>query len=230
MKLFRSFMREEFKLAMNILFEAWDFFTDSYILFVKVVDAEEPCASKITDLVIPWLSCYAIATVVSIAALFIKAKMFRDQIRNRRKEFILDEEEQADRIAKLKKHTKRFVKTKRSIHSAYASMLVGLAECLPLGILQIIFSLRCGVPDAVSQISLVTTWLMLGMKLVKCTELTSMWKYRKKQRKKVSLLTSLNAAAQDGPDARVIQDTAKTPGLTTRPRPESVELSDRPTI
>ena len=31
----------------------------------------------------------------------------------------------------------RFVKTKRSIHSAYASMLVGLAECLPLGILQV---------------------------------------------------------------------------------------------
>ena len=126
---------------------------------MKVVDAEEPCASKITDLVgtpnpvnlhhwcntiltvltqkvtpawrgcmnlwqllsngsadfkqilsaqvIPWLSCYAIATVVSLAALFIKAKMFRDQIRRRRKEFILDEEEQADRIVKLKKHTKR---------------------------------------------------------------------------------------------------------------------------
>ena len=57
--------------------------------------------------VIPWLACYAIATIVSLAALFIKAKMFRNQIRRRRDEFVLDTEEQADRIVKLKKHTKR---------------------------------------------------------------------------------------------------------------------------
>ena len=56
---------------------------------------------------IPWLSCYAIATVVSLAALFLKAKMFRDQIRRRRTEFVLEEEEQVDRIVKLTKHTHR---------------------------------------------------------------------------------------------------------------------------
>ena len=31
----------------------------------------------------------------------------------------------------------RFAKTKRAIQSVYASVLVGLAECLPLGILQV---------------------------------------------------------------------------------------------
>ena len=31
----------------------------------------------------------------------------------------------------------RFVKNKRAIQSTYASMLVGVAECLPLGILQV---------------------------------------------------------------------------------------------
>ena len=56
---------------------------------------------------IPWLCCYAIATVVSVAALFLKGKMFRDQIRRRRTEFVLDDEEQSDRIVKLKNHTKR---------------------------------------------------------------------------------------------------------------------------
>ena len=61
-----------------------------------------------TAQVIPWLSCYAIATVVSLAALSLKAKMFRDQIRRRRTEFALEEEEQTDRIAKLKKHSQRF--------------------------------------------------------------------------------------------------------------------------
>ena len=48
-----------------------------------------------------------VATVVSLVALFIKVKIFRDQIRRRGKEFMLDEEEQVDRIVKLKKHTKR---------------------------------------------------------------------------------------------------------------------------
>lgn len=55
---------------------------------------------------IPWLSCYAIATVVSMAALFLKVKMFRDQLRQRRTDFLLDEE-QADRVVKLTKHTHR---------------------------------------------------------------------------------------------------------------------------
>ena len=49
-----------------------------------------------------------VATVVSLAALSLKAKMFRDQIRRRRTEFVLDDEEQTDRIVKLKKHTIRF--------------------------------------------------------------------------------------------------------------------------
>ena len=56
---------------------------------------------------IPWLSCYAIATVVSAVALVIKLKMFREQIRLRRTEFVLDDEEESDGIVKLKKHTKR---------------------------------------------------------------------------------------------------------------------------
>ena len=64
--------------------------------------------SRLSAQVIPWLSCYAIATVVSVAALFLKGKMFRDQIRRRRTEFVMDKEEQSDRMAKLKKHRKRF--------------------------------------------------------------------------------------------------------------------------
>ena len=56
---------------------------------------------------VPWLSCYAIATVVSLAALFLKLKIFRDQLRHRRTEFRLEEEEQTDRVVRLKKHTAR---------------------------------------------------------------------------------------------------------------------------
>ena len=75
-------MREEFKLAMKLLFEgllasllspfclrlvqlgisfhlfcaAWDFFTDTYVLVTKVIYANEPCKSKVAHLVIPWLT------------------------------------------------------------------------------------------------------------------------------------------------------------------------------
>ena len=34
-----------------------------------------------------------------------------------------------------------------------------------------------------------------GMKLVKCVEIPTMWKYRKKQKKKVKALRELDAAA-----------------------------------
>ena len=67
---------------------------------------------------VPWLSCYAVATVVSLAALFIKAKMFRDQLRRRRTEFALDDEEQADRIVKLKKHVKRSIQNQCAVLAA----------------------------------------------------------------------------------------------------------------
>ena len=64
---------------------------------------------QLSTQVIPWLSCYAIATVVSIVALFLKAKTFRDQVLRRRTEFVLDEEEQADRVVKLRNHIKRSI-------------------------------------------------------------------------------------------------------------------------
>ena len=95
---------------------------------MKVLGAEGECKQKVEHLVVPWLACFAIATVVSVVALCIKALIFRDQIRCRRSEFALEEEEQTDRIVKLAKHRKRFVKMKRQILLVYASMLVGIAE------------------------------------------------------------------------------------------------------
>ena len=46
-------------------------------------------------------------------------------------------------------------------------MMVGIAEGLPLGTLQILFSLRTGSPDIMGMLSLVTTWGMLGAKTAK---------------------------------------------------------------
>ena len=63
--------------------------------------------SELSAQVIPWLCCYALATVVSLAALFLKAKVFRKQILLRRAQFVLDEEEETDRATKLRKHIMR---------------------------------------------------------------------------------------------------------------------------
>ena len=65
--------------------------------------------------VIPWLVCYSVATVVSLAALFLKAKVFRDQIRRRRTEFTLDNQDKADRTVKIRKHTKRSALTQCTV-------------------------------------------------------------------------------------------------------------------
>ena len=51
---------------------------------------------------------------------------------------------------------------------------------------------------SVRMLSLITTWLMLGTKLVKCTELPTMWKYQSKQKKKVRVLEAFGAAARYG--------------------------------
>ena len=110
---------------------AWDFFSDSYILFAKVLGAEGECKENIARLVIPWLTCYAIATVVSVVALSIKAIIFRDQIRRRRTEFKLEKVEQTDRVAKFEKHNKRLTKIKRQIRLVYSSTLVGFFEYAP---------------------------------------------------------------------------------------------------
>ena len=74
-----------------------------------------PLTSKNVQ-VVPWLVCYAIATVVSLLAFVLKVKIFRDQMKQRRTEFVLEEEEQTDRMSKLNKHLKRYVLWDRSLN------------------------------------------------------------------------------------------------------------------
>jgi len=120
-------------------------------------------------------------------------------------------------VAKLEKHNNRLTKIKRQIRLVYSSTLVGFFECLPLGVLQIMYSLQCsGQSDMMSQLSLVTTWLML------CSMLVTMWDYRKKQKKKVTLLLSLEKAADDGTEASMRPEEDQE---RAQPWNESIEMS-----
>ena len=84
---------------MLAVLAAWDFFSDSLILFTKVIGQHEgECKAKIESLVlvfltpgecaiswpvivglqvIPWLICWAIATIASLVALYVRVKIFR---------------------------------------------------------------------------------------------------------------------------------------------------------
>ena len=87
---------------------------------------------------------YAIASIVSIIAMAIKVRVFMQQLRERRNELsALDEGTLTARQEKLQKHRKRLVKTTRTIHMTYTSMMLGVAECIPIGILQGVPIMHC---------------------------------------------------------------------------------------
>ena len=80
-------------------------------------------AAKISDLVIPWVSLYCIATVVSFVALGMKISVFRSQLRERRLQLTEQDSIEQTRVTqRLHEHRKRLIKTKRSILMLYSSM------------------------------------------------------------------------------------------------------------
>ena len=84
----------------------------SYMLFAEVLEAPSDVQEGI---VVPWICFFAIATVVSVVSLIIKAAVFLQQLRERRRSLtdLLDEETAC--AQKLKKHRQRLHKTKREI-------------------------------------------------------------------------------------------------------------------
>ena len=72
--------------------------------------------------------------MISILALVLKARVFLQQLRERRSQFADNvlEDEQTERAKKLRKHRKRLVNTTRTILMTYSSLMVAVAECLPL--------------------------------------------------------------------------------------------------
>ena len=137
-KLVVSVLSVEVLGVLSLLFESWDLFTDSYMLFVKVISAESPCAEKIADLVIPWLCCYVLASLASLVSWFIKVRALIRACRLRREEVEFDSHGNAESVASnLLKHRKNRERTSRAINSIYVGLALGMMENLPLGMLQI---------------------------------------------------------------------------------------------
>ena len=102
-------------------------------MFVEVINANDDIKKGILA---PWIVFFSIASLVSICALSLKIRMFVEQVRERRSTIIDAIGEQTAYHRKLRAHKKKLVKTKRQVKLLYSSMMVGAAECVPLGILQ----------------------------------------------------------------------------------------------
>lgn len=90
---------------------------------------------------------------------------------------------------KLLIHENRLMRTSRKIKLSMTGLLVATFECLPLGILQILYSQRIKSKLATIDIlSLVTSWLMLGLKVSAPTVLYELVRYKNKQRGKIDQL------------------------------------------
>ena len=162
---------------------------------------------------LPWIVFFAIATVTSLVTLYMRVSMFRDQVYQRRVMLSFDGEVErgaaVERARKLRNLQQKLAKTQRHEKLIYASILTGFAECVPLGILQMFFIIRTQDPHGImGMLSLVTTWMMLGSKTVKISELPKTWSTMRKQKTRVSLLESLQRQAEGSPDRTGVQRRA----------------------
>ena len=95
--------------------------------------------------------------VASLATMYIKMKVFIEQFRNRREE-VWEPDCLSERAKKIQKHKKRLTSTGKAIKMIYASMMIGCLECVPMGVLQILYSQVVQENDLMTTLSLVTTW------------------------------------------------------------------------
>ena len=103
------------------------------VLFGNVI----PAGSQFNHgLVMPWLIFYCAATVISLLVITLKLKVFVKQLRERRAGLELLDREQPEHVKKFAMHRKRLIKTQRSLYMIYGSIMVGVAENVPIGILQ----------------------------------------------------------------------------------------------
>ena len=98
-------------------------------------------------------------------------RVFLHQLRNRRFviDVTLDVSNMSNAKKRLVKHQQRLHSTSKKIQMIYLAILVGLAENAPFGILQLIYSIRVAqigeTMDALTTISVLTTWCMMGLKV-----------------------------------------------------------------
>ena len=136
-----------------------------------------------------WVIFYCLAILVSVLGVALKAKVYVELMRRRRREF----SDAADAEPYPTKHTESLGESEKSILMCYANLAAGLLEDLPIGILGLVYlrvqmSLQKTV-NLVTLLSIASSYLMLGIKLCKLPLLKGLWDEEGKQTKKLSRVT-----------------------------------------
>lgn len=169
----------------SLLMEVLDMCGDSYVLFHYVIPD-----SGLSDLVAPWVCAYALACCVSLINLIIKAKLLVKQVRSRRTELQLGQEDELGvKQARLAKNQKRLKSANTKIHKIYAGLLVCFGESLPMGILQLVKAQRSPEMSLLEDLCMLQSWGLVFVKLSKVFDLHKLFKRKQKQQKKTKPAT-----------------------------------------
>ena len=110
-------------------------YADTY-LFVKILTASSDARQQMgAVLLVSTIVFWALAVLVSILSSYLKVKVLLSLRRRRNVEFALTAQEDAYTL----KHKKRRADVVKSVHMAYANLLAGLLEDLPLGLIGLRF-------------------------------------------------------------------------------------------
>ena len=125
-------------------------YADTY-LFVKILTASSHARQQMgTVLFVSTIVFWALAVLVSVLSSYLKVKVLLSLRKRRNVGFGLTAQEDAYTL----KHSKRRGDAVKSVHMAYANLLAGLLEDLPLGLIGLRFvQLSAQQPDLFEQIS-----------------------------------------------------------------------------
>ena len=127
-----------------------EWYADTYLL-VKILTASPQARQVMGDaVVISTIVSYALAVLVSILSAYLKIEVLVSLRKRRNIEFALTTRDDAYTL----KHSKRKGDVAKSLHMAYANLLAGLLEDLPLGLIGIQFiNLSAHRPDLFEPLS-----------------------------------------------------------------------------
>ena len=129
-------------------------------MMVQVAKADQP---EIHALLVPWICCFAVASLASCVSLFIRGLLLCQVLRRDRLQY--GEEAQAHGSqARLMKYKSRVNDVSKESFEIYTALLIGLLENLPLGVLQAVYASRLRESMGfLSTASYLTSWTMLGV-------------------------------------------------------------------
>jgi hypothetical protein len=199
-ELFKSILKREVQLLFTLAIEWWDFAGDCIVFRGVMLNRK---SEEVYDLVVPYCIFFGVSCLVSVYSMFFKFRLFIEFFQKRRNTDMMassrlppagaDDDKSADPKLPLKGSrnwaTLRLMLLRQNIEDnekecklTYIDLLLGMLEDIPMGVLNFLYILRRvdaknGL-EALVLFSLVTSCVMLGVKLAKALKLRILWPQR----------------------------------------------------